>query len=761
MDTGTLAAPGTTEHQRRTAKGRIASLRGALSLIFALLFVTSASAEPIDLSGEWWRRPAEGGRNVTFAADFETGAEAQHALGMPLAGGFGMEEVADGLHGRALQTGTRGAHLHYRGESNVPMHRGTVRFAVRGDVWMTERPRTLLEIKGPWRIGVMRESGKLTLFVGERYGRMEELGRLELPLGEVSTDQWHTVVFSWDRARGLGWVAVDGHGVGGDLRLPNVDDRALVFFLAGGWDAKYHLEGLSEVGEHYDELAIYRLPLDVLEAGREPLPNDQMLMLERCEAATRKAVETLLALEYRGGWHTVYTWPTLIGSYAQGRHHMDVREVVDTNKFQSTPRVGGALLYAHQVLDDYRCLVTARRTAELLLAAQADEGWWLPGYRLTSGGMHPDVEARPGIADGDVILQDRVQSTPLAFMCVMYHATGDDRYRQAAMRCGEFFLRAQNPNGSWSYKWSRREGMGMTARDEPQGGELNDGTINDGVFLMALMYHMTGDRAYVDAMKRVGEWLLEAQLTGATVGWAQQYNAANDPVEARVFEPAAWSAQGTEYACEALSELHRFSGDDRYLQAIERALDWMRETAPDGEMHAYYDIETGRPIAAWDRRIYFLDDPEQAEAVARFPIARSYLRTRQLGDRVEALLHAAREGGPRDLEGVPASQWLERPGITRGAEYGLENQHPVSGMWHGGGGEDDIKEVGERFSPYQGKFVLVMRYVQAARAALGEIDDSWRGEGILEWMAWPHEPGRAHWYEIDWSGDETPDADAG
>jgi hypothetical protein len=162
-------------------------------------------------------------------------------------------------------------------------------------------------------------------------------------------------------------------------------------------------------------------------------------------------------------------------------------------------------------------------------------------------------------------------------------------------------------------------------------------------------------------------------------------------------------------------------------------------------MHSYYDLETGRPIAAWDREIYFLDDPRQAEAVAQFPTARGYLRARELADSIEAVLEDAREGGARNKENLPPSQWLDNPGVIRGAEYGLENQHPVSGMFHGGG-ENDIKEVGERFGPYQGKMTLILRYVQAGRAALGEIDESWRGQGILEWMAWPHEG----WYEMEW-----------
>jgi len=710
------------------------------AILLAALPATACAGDAVSLTGEWWQGAPVVGRNTTLVASFDsaTSSDADYAVGMPLAGGFGIEADVPGQAGHGVRVPSRGGHLHFRGEGNVALHRGTVRFAAKGAMWSSADPRTLFEVKGPWRIGVRREPGALVLYAGGLEPPWDDTARVELPLTQVSADEWHTVVASWDRAEETGLIALDGAGVRGPLELPATDGRALVFYLGGGFEAKYRDDGIAQAGEQYDGLGIWRVPAWVLEARPEPLTDDQAALLERCEAAARRAVEMVLSLEVQGGWHTLYSWPTLLGSFAQGRAHVDAPEVVDTNKYQSTPRTAGEMLYAFQVTDDYRCLAAAQRSAELLLAAQAPEGWWVRGYRLDPRGVQP-------LAGAVVQLQDRVQSSPTYFMCAMWRQTGDERYLQAARRCGEFMLRAQNPNGSWSHHFVPEKDIGETALGLPGGGELNDGTINDGIDMMALMHHMTGERAYVEAMRRAGEWLLRAQLTGATVGWAQQYDAEDRPVWARGFEPAAWAWQGTEYACEALSHLYRFSGDERYLQAIERTLAWVRQIAPDGEVHAYYDPATGRPIAAWDRQVYALDDPAQAEAVARTPIARSYLRTVQIADGIQAHLDDARSGADRGSRLIPGREWLQRPNLTIQALYGLNSQDPSSGMWLSGE-ESDAKGMGVLFSPYSARLILVLRYVQAARAALGEIDEGWRGEGILEWMARPE----GDWYDVDW-----------
>ncbi|NLO07865.1 MAG: pectate lyase, partial [candidate division WS1 bacterium] len=133
--------------------------------------------------------------------------------------------------------------------------------------------------------------------------------------------------------------------------------------------------------------------------------------------------------------------------------------------------------------------------------------------------------------------------------------------------------------------------------------------MNSATDAMIFMYHMTGEAKYVEAIKRAGDWLIEAQGDDIPL-WADQYDPDNNPQWARAFEPPAWGVAATGLATQGLREIYRLSGDERYLQAIQRAVEWMEGNLPDGEMSTFIEPGTGRAIAAWEREVYYLDNAE-------------------------------------------------------------------------------------------------------------------------------------------------------
>ncbi len=237
----------------------------AFSCIVALS-VMPTTAEPLTLTGDWWQAPAEVTRHTTLVCSFDATDQddADSARDFAESGGFGMTSELEGLHGSGAQIAEIGGHLNFRGGSNFQAAHGTVRFAVRGDVWAEDTPRWLFDARGQDRIGILREPGKLSLRVSERWRTDRAIGEVVLETGEVSVSDWHTVVASWDREAGVGWIALDGAGISGEMAFSQDSRPAFAIYLGGGFGGR--TGGLNLPGLAFDDFVLYDIPLPILEA---------------------------------------------------------------------------------------------------------------------------------------------------------------------------------------------------------------------------------------------------------------------------------------------------------------------------------------------------------------------------------------------------------------------------------------------------------------------------------------------------------------
>lgn len=719
---------------------RVVFLVTVYQLVMAIPAVCAESGGEFHLRGTWWQQPAKPTRHTTLVASFDGNTmDADAAREDRRAGGFGMKGGIPGRHGQAVAIAEMGGHLHYRGGSNINLHHGTIRLAVRGAVWQDETPRWLFEARGRDRIGICRERERLSLVVSE--GRSSRaFSQLDLPLGTVSPDAWHVVVASWDRATGQGWIALDGRAISGKLTFPPRHDPAFVIYFGGGFGGR--LGGLNEPGLEMDDVVLYDQPLPLLEAEPRPLPEADATFLPRAEEGARKTLYFLAGLQRWGGWQTLYTWPTLIGCSAQGREWAEADDQIGNDKSHNTPYIAARFLYAYEILGDERFLDVALRTAEMLLAGQSPKGYWHAYYRMTVRGIQPDS------SDTQVKLQDSVQSHPLFFLAYVHRLTGEERYLEAVKRAGEFYLAAQNPNGSWSHHWDAPAGIGKTATGKPQGGEINDLCTNDAIDVMVFLYHLTGDARYLQAVKRAGEWLIQAQLKGATVGWAEQYDQENHPEWARDFEPPAWCATATQLACQALVEVYRLSGDERYLKPIRDCLAWLEQRFGEGENFFYLDPKTGRPIAAWRREIYFLDEPGALERLAKEPIGIWSISKVRTAAAVRRLLERAKPPASVAPEVTPEEAAARLPALRAEAERALQTQNEA-GVWVTPIVANFMGSIGAGFSTLSPPLLSILRYIEAARMAMGEIPPVWRGDGQILRLACP----KGDWYQVPWPQD--------
>jgi hypothetical protein len=115
--------------------------------------------------------------------------------------------------------------------------------------------------------------------------------------------------------------------------------------------------------------------------------------------------------------------------------------------------------------------------------------------------------------------------------------------------------------------------------------------------LLLRAHDALGERQYLDAALRGGEFILATQGPDEQAGWAQQYDASLKPVSARTFEPAAYSSRETGDVMNTLLDLYAATGDEKYVGPIGKARGWLEaSTIGPGEWSRLYEIGTNRPI---------------------------------------------------------------------------------------------------------------------------------------------------------------------
>ena len=348
--------------------------------------------------------------------------------------------------------------------------------------------------------------------------------------------------------------------------------------------------------------------------------------LARVERCARTWLDLVTGLQQSGGWalkyglpdFTVEVWPPYQPVVDANPHCT----IIANSKAYTTSHTALQFAYAWECLGEPRYLDVARATADMYLRSQSPEGWWATSIFINAEGepFLPE-QLMPWHVTRNLLIQDNAQTGPLQLLLYMSRLTGEERYLDAALRSGGLLLRAQNPNGSWSYTYNSETGTGFSYKGVEHGGELNDGATTDAMTKLLMLYQLTGERKYLDPIVRAADWLVEAQLDGPTWGWAAQYDAEDNPSWARLFEPPAVDdGNGTQAAIAGLLFAWNLTGDDRYLAPIDRCITWLkqiRDADPDGIVWNYYDPTTARPLMAENNQISYLDTDAQARAKAK------------------------------------------------------------------------------------------------------------------------------------------------
>ena len=288
-----------------------------------------------------------------------------------------------------------------------------------------------------------------------------------------------------------------------------------------------------------------------------------------------------------------------------------------------TPAMGLAFLNAYNATQDKLYLQAAKEAAGALLWCQMATGGWGSDFDFDprSSGQHHfrrDIEAGdtdPGKRHGDSTLDDQKSQSAFLFLLELAHseACKDDVQLKAALKFGlDGLLAAQSPNGGWPqhYRGPADPNAPIKPAEMPADWPhvwpavdytgfytLNDGNLLWVMKVLIRAHELETDPRYMEAAKKLGQFLLSARFAEPQPVWAQQYNREMQPVWARKFEPPGISSVESFGALKALEELWLATGDESYLAPVKPAMEWFkRSKLPDGRWARFYELNTNKPL---------------------------------------------------------------------------------------------------------------------------------------------------------------------
>lgn len=376
-----------------------------------------------------------------------------------------------------------------------------------------------------------------------------------------------------------------------------------------------------------------------------------------------------------------------------------------------TPTVGLAYLKAYEATGDEAYLQYATQAAEALIFGQLESGAWTNSVDFDPAGSPARYRNGKG-GDSDAFnfstLDDGISQEAIRFLSLAdrAHNFQHNQIHEAVTIALNALLDAQFDNGAFPQGWDEADIPPQPIleasypdydwRSEGRIKEywhmytLNDGVAGDVAKTLLTAWEVYQDRRYFDALLRLGDFLVLAQMPYPQPAWAQQYNYQMHPIWARAFEPAAISGRESQDAMRTLLLIYEISGNTSYLKPVPRAIAYLRNSElPDGKLARFYELKTNRPLyvnrngseytltyddSGLPRHYRWKADNHLDEIEAAFRDAG------QSTDRTSPVIEADRENDIRDiLEAMDAnSLWVSRfngerltgqPSFQPGEEY--------------------------------------------------------------------------------------------
>ena len=337
-----------------------------------------------------------------------------------------------------------------------------------------------------------------------------------------------------------------------------------------------------------------------------------------------------------------------------------------------TPTVGMAYLKAYKATGEEFYLDAATEAAESLVYGQLESGGWTNCIDFNPrGGRVAQYRNGKGGGKNYSSLDDGQTESAIRLLVLADEALAFEhaKIHESAMLALDALLAAQFPNGAFPQVWSGPVTPQPVVKasypdyDWRTEGRVEDYwnmyTLNDGVPGYVAETLIEAGRVYKDekyeaALRRLGDFLLLAQMPEPQPAWAQQYSYGAKPIWARAFEPPGISGHESQEAIETLMVIYEATGDGKYLEPIPRALAYLkRSLLPDGRLARFYELKTNRPLYMFRRGEVYTLTYDDADVPSHYGW-KFESRLDEIESRYEQLKHSA---GP--VAASPSSADLE------------------------------------------------------------------------------------------------------
>lgn len=352
-------------------------------------------------------------------------------------------------------------------------------------------------------------------------------------------------------------------------------------------------------------LSLSVLSLPPSAPGAESVPREEAL------ATMRKAATFFRTKVATHGGYVYYYSPDFSRRLGEGK----ATEQQIWVQPPGTPAVGMTYLKAFTATGDTFYLDAAREAAEALIYGQLESGGWTNSIDFDPQSRNV-AKYRNGKGRGrnHSSLDDGITQSALSFLMHADRALGfKHREIHEAVKVGlDALLAAQFANGGFPQVWTgpvpsipvtkakypdydwRTENRIKNYWDMPT---LNDGLCGSVVTVLNDGWEIYKEQRCKDAITKLGDFLLLAQMPEPQPAWAQQYDTQMRPIWARKFEPPAIAGAESVDAIKALLRIYQLTGNEKYLEPIPRALTYLkRSRLPDGRLARYYELESNKPL---------------------------------------------------------------------------------------------------------------------------------------------------------------------
>ncbi|HEY5312571.1 MAG TPA: pectate lyase, partial [Pirellulales bacterium] len=287
---------------------------------------------------------------------------------------------------------------------------------------------------------------------------------------------------------------------------------------------------------------------------------------DEARAAMRRAAEYYLSQVAAHGGYVYHYSLDLSQRWGEGPATADQIWVQPPG----TPTVGLAYLRAFEATGDRFYLDAAKQAGQALLYGQLASGGWTNSIDFNPRGTHV-AQYRNGRGRGanNSTLDDGISQAAIRMLAQLDRTLEfkDENVHAAVQTALDALLAAQFPNGGFPQVWTgpvapqpivkasfpnydwRTEGRQKNYWDMYT---LNDNIAGNVAAVLHDALDIYHDSKYRQALVRLGDFLLLAQLPEPQPAWAQQYDYQMHPIWARKFEPPAVTGGESQDALETL-----------------------------------------------------------------------------------------------------------------------------------------------------------------------------------------------------------------